>query len=287
LPSLTIVGIALICSVGAESMFIHFASRTAIRENFIYRSEHRRNALFEAPMGEEMELQEVSNPKEETVGEDQGLLTYRKLLHFHLPLTATTMVMLMGNPVVSAALARAPESVLAMASFQVAATLAWLCRTITFALPEVVITMYRDEQSAKVLRRFCMNVGFGTSAVAALLFVTRADVFFFQTILGANEPTAKMAHLAFLACVFLPVVNASQSYVRGMLTAHHLTGSRLWAVMVSISVLVALLAVGVSLRWTGVISAGAALTGSSLAELAVLAWFWRAGVSKSGHLQAA
>ena len=36
-------------------------------------------------------------------------------------------------------------------------------RTITFALPEVVITLYKDEQTARKLRDFCIKIGLSSS----------------------------------------------------------------------------------------------------------------------------
>jgi progressive ankylosis protein len=252
-PGTMVAASALMASVIAEAIFVHVASRATIKKEFVY-----------AP----------DTP-------DVPPLQYGKLLAFHLPLTATTMVMFLGNPSVSWALAQSPGKVLAMASYQVASSLLFLYRTIVFALPEVVITLYKDADTARVLRNFCIIVGAGASAALVLSWVVGLDQFIFTRILGADRETAAMARLAFIAGAALPLIGALQSYVRGMLTAHHLTAVRFLAVGVSIAVLLGMLTLGVHLRWTGVLNAAAGLTTALIVELGVLAWALKVGLRKN------
>jgi progressive ankylosis protein len=241
---------ALVCSVATESIFIHFVSRHAIRLHLAH-----------------------DRPTDDAVTP----LTYRKLIGFHLPLTLTTMVMMLGFPTVLRALHASPDPVLADASWQVCISLLFLLRTITFALPEVVITLYRDRQTASALLRFCLGVGLVTSGTLLLLATTRLDVLFFERVLLAKPEVAEMAHIAFMAGALMPFIGSLQSYVRGMLTAHHLTAARLFAVSVAITVLGLMLYIGVRSEWKGVITAAVAITASMSAELLVLAWSWRRG----------
>ncbi len=243
LPSIQIAGIALICAVGAESTFAHWASRETVRRTY----------------------------SEESVGTP---LTMQKLRHFHLPLTATTMVTMLSSPLISAALSRAPHSVSQLAGYQVAATLVWLMRTTVYALPEVVITLYRDEASAAALRKFCVRLGLIASGTMAAIWLTGIDEVFFEKVLGADPKIVGIAHLAFIAALLTPFVGACQSYVRGMLTAHHLTVSRLLAVGVSVTALVGSLALSVLFGVNGVFSAAICLTASYIAELIVLSLAW-------------
>jgi progressive ankylosis protein len=254
MPSIAVVAIGLIASVVAESLFIHWASRRVIAEHLAH-----------------------DRPED-----DSPPLTQRKLLTFHLPLTATTMVMLLGMPAVSAALSRAPDSVAMLAGYQVAGTLLFLLRTVTFALPEVVIALHKDGQTAAALRRFCVGVGASNTLLLLALAVTGLDVAFFRGVLRANPETAQLAHYAFLGGALLPLIGAVQGYVRGMLTAYHLTVARFQAVLVSMSVLVGTLAILVATGWIGLITAALSLSLSMTAELAVLTWFWRRGKQKLG-----
>ena len=258
LPGILLVAIALVASVALECLFVHFASRPVIRANLVH----------------------------EEIGSHEPPVTSRKLLAFHLPLTATTMVMLMASPVVAAALARTQDAVLAMASWQVASAVVFLHRTVVFALPEVVIALYRDEASAAALRRFCVAVGAAASGLLLFFGLTGLDRLFFVHVLRTQHDIADAAHLAYLASCLLPFLGALHSYIRGMLTAHHLTVARLFAIAVAMICLVIGLGVGVALGWPGVVVAATALTFGMLAELLALARSWRRGMKRLARAEA-
>jgi hypothetical protein len=198
---------------------------------------------------------------------------------FHLPLTATTAVMMLGSPIVGAALARAPQSILSLAAWQVAQSLLWLHRTVVFALPEVVITLYRDASSALMLRRFSLSVGLVSSVLVGVVTLLGLDTWFFTVVLQESPKVAAAARIAYLAGALLPFVGAMQSYVRGMLTAHHLTLARFGAVLVSLGCAAFFLWLTVVVGIAGVVSAAIALTISLIAELAFLIYAWRRGRS--------
>jgi progressive ankylosis protein len=241
-PGTVIAAIGLVVAVVAEAGFIHWAARETIAKH-------------------------LSHADDDPAAEP---LTLRKLLAFHLPLSATTVVTLSATPVIAAGLARTHDAVLSMAAYQVLSTLLWLHRTVTFALPEAVITLYRDKESAAVLRRFCLGVGAWASGILLLLSVTGGDMIFFERILHAPPEVSRLAHIGFLAGGLTPLIGAAQAYIRGILTAHHLTVSRLVAVLVSMGCMVAALNLGVALQWSGVLVAAFALTAALLAELGVL-----------------
>ncbi len=249
MPGVELAGIGLICGVGSEALCIHWISRSIIRSEF---AESPRDSAVQ-PLG------------------------IKKLVSFHLPLTLTTMVTLCGVPMMSAALARMPSPILTLAAYQVGSSFLWLLRSFTYALPEVVITLYRDPKTALVLKRFCLMTGGFASGSVFLFALSGFDKVYFTYVLGASAEVAAVAHLAFLAGGFLPMIGASQSYVRGMLTAHHLTVSRLVAIGVSMVVMISVLILGVFIRGNGVLIAGLASTFALLAELAILAYSWNKG----------
>lgn len=246
LPGVQIVAIGLVASVFVEAIFVHWVSRKTTR------------AVLEG-----------DDP------ENAKVLTLHRLIAFHGPLTITTLVLLSANPIVSAALARAPDAILAMAGYQVSLTLLWMLRTVVFALPEVVITLYRDAESALVLKRFCVTVGAICSGLLLFVCLTGLDRWFFVKVLATDEATAGTAHIALLASALLPLIGALQSYVRGLLTVHHLTVARLSAVAVGLATLGAALVFGVWASWPGVVSAAFAVTVSLAAELWILVQAWR------------
>ena len=245
LPSVVIASIAIILSVGMEASVIHWLSRDVIATAF-------RNK---------------PDPDEEP-------LTMRRLFKFHAPLSATTMVNLLVMPLVNAGLARTDRPVLALAGCGVAGAIIFLHRAITFCIPEVVITLYRGDQTRLKLRDFSLGIGALSSGLILFLGLTGLDRYLFAGLIQAKPPIAEMAHWCYLFSAAVPFVDSAQAYVRGVLTAHHLTVSRLVAVLAAIIFLVASVIVGVALRWSGPVMAGVSVTGALVAELVVLVIAW-------------
>lgn len=244
LRGVIVAAIALILSVAAEAAFIQWVGREAVSS---------------------IERTTTDDPR----------LGWRDLAGFHFPLTAATMFGMTTTPIISAALAKTPQPVLAMASWQVAISLLWLMRTVTFALPEVVISLYRDEPSRRELRQFCLRVGAVCLGTMAVIVAMGLDSLFFRHVLRADPETVAAAHLAMACGIALPLVNAATSYVRGMLTAHRLTMARLWSIGGAIASLALSLAIGVMLQVPGPVVPALALTVAQLVELGILALFWK------------
>lgn len=242
IPGAQVAALALTSSVVAEAVFIHVAGLRALGN---------------------MEWQP----------EDETRLGRKELLAFHLPLTFSTMVMLTAMPATSSALGHSPDRILAMNSWQVSIALAFLLRTMTFALPEVVIANWRSGRDSWLLVRFCLGVGVSLSGLMLVLGFSGLDKVFFTQVTRADWEVANGAHVAFLACAALPTLTALTSYVKGVMTAERVTSSRLYATLSSVAVLVLILIVGVKSSWPGVMTAAMALTVSQFVELAILVGF--------------
>lgn len=241
-----IAGLALICSVAAEALFAQFAAK---------------------PVVAELEGKEDGGER----------LTLSKLSRFHFPLTATTMVMFVGGPLISSALAQASHGELSMAAWQVASSLLWITRASVYALPEVVITLGRHgRQESAALFRFCCTTGAICTLVVIAAHLLRLDQFLFAQVLRASPEVLPMAGIAFLLGWPLPAIAALQSYLRGMLTVRHHTTSRLFAIGAGVITLFACLRLGVSAGWSGVHIAGYSTIAALVAELLALTIAWGA-----------
>jgi hypothetical protein len=245
---LAIAATALFAAVLVEMLFVHLVSRRSVAK-----------------------LAEV---------DDGRKLTMRQLAKFHFPLAATTLVKLMVSPIIVAGLARTVHPTIAIAAFQVANTLIFLFRALGFCLPEVVITLYRDVAARGPLRRFTLGIAGFTVVAMLLLSVSGGARFVFGTVLGATPEVVDLAFWTFVFCSLAPALDALQAYCRGVLTAHHLTVSRMFAVIVSVAVLLTTVQVGVTAGWTGPMIAGISLTIAQLAEFVVLAFSWNRARSR-------
>lgn len=246
LPGLTLGAWALLGSVAIEALFIHFVAQETIRENL-------------DPMR----------------GDPQDVgVTMKRLWAFHMPLTLSTMAMVASMPLVSWALSNSPQGKDALAAWGVAMAVVFMFRAITFALPETVIALYRDEHSLDELRRFCTRVGIGCALAILAIYFSGVAHMLFERALDTEPAVASLASLAILVSLLVPVVNARASFVRGVLTAHHRTGPRLYAILAAVGSLTLALVLGVVFKINGLVVVGVATTLQVAAELAVLTWFW-------------
>lgn len=236
--------VGLMASVAVESAYVSWVSREVMEEGFL--------------------------------SEDEGSqLSFKELVQFHLPLTATTSTMLMTGPLLSWALAASPEPVRNAAAFSVASSLVWLFRTSTFALPEVVIALSRDDNSRPKLQRFCLQVGLFFTFLMAVVWAFGLEKQWFLHVLGASEDLIPLASFAFLLSLAFPLINSQMSAYRGFLTASKETTSRLYAILVAMTTLFVSLKAGVGMAAPGILTVSVGLLLGQLAELGTLFWNWR------------
>ena len=248
---LAVIGIAMSAAVFAEAVYVHVVSRPVVRR---------------LPSGD---------------GDPEPVLS--GLFKFHLPLTAATMLMLTAPLFISRGLTSSSTPVLDMAAWQTASTVIWLFRTITFALPEALISVHR-RGSELVLFRYCLLVGSGLTVLMLAFHFTKLDMLTFLGLFKADADVSERAALALLVCAALPALNAVMSYYRAMLTKEHVTSARLLAIGTSLFSLLAALALGSVLKMPGVVVAAFALTMAHIVEMFTLALAWRSVRTKRPDL---
>ncbi len=246
LPGLTLAAFALLGSVFTEAVFIHFVTQPTIKERL--------------------------DPMRGTAG-DEGI-TMRGLCEFHFPLTLATMTMILSMPMVGWALNNSPQGKTALAAWGIAMSVVFMFRSITFALPETVIALYKDDHTKAELARFCRNVGLWCAAAILVVYFSGGAQLFFERVLNSTPTVASVASFFLLSSVLIPAVNSHASFLRGLLTYHHQTKARLYAIVASITALTLSLWIGVAVRADGIVMIGVAMTVQIVAELAVLRWFW-------------
>lgn len=203
---------------------------------------------------------------------DHPDLTYRALLKFHLPLAAVSLLTLLGQPMVSAALARAANPERSLAAWPVANGLLSIFRSASYALPEAVIALQSRPGSVAALRRFCYNVGWVTTALLAVMVVTPLAGLYFHSVIGISSELTALAVPGIWLGLTLPAVGSVQSYLRGSLMSRHSTNPLYQAMLINLLTMGIVLAVGVRQGWPGVPLASGALGVAQLAEGALLMW---------------
>lgn len=248
LPGIQVIAIALSTSVAIEAAFIHFASSRTVRT----------------------QLPETTPEELQT-----GYLSTRFLLLFHVPLALTTMLHLSSSQLAAKTLSMTQDAVLTMAAWQTASSLVFLHRALTFALPEMVISLATDTRKEQILGRFCVGIGAVLSGIMLLLWGTGASRWIMLGPLGTTPQVAEMAQLSYLACAILPLLTAYGAYYRGLLTAGRLTRFRLVAMGISTASFFLSLEVLVRVLKQGILVPSISLVIMAGTEMAVQAFFLR------------
>ena len=199
-------------------------------------------------------------------------LSYSALLKYHAPLAAVSLLTLLGQPLIGAALARAAHPEQSLAAWPVVFGLSGIFRSLPMALPEAVIALQHGPATQASLRRFCLNVGFVTSGALLLLGLTPLGNVYLTTLIGLKPDLAQLALPGILLGVAIPFIMAVQSFWRGLLMSRQATHAVYIAMVINLLTLVLVLVFGVVINAPGVQLAIIALTLSLITEGAYLAW---------------
>jgi hypothetical protein len=242
LPGVAVGAIALSIGVIIEAFYAQRAARTVIERQF-------------GPSATQAEAPP---------------LTYGNLVRFHAPLGASTLLYLLTQPMISAALSRLPNPQPSLAAWAVAAGLLFVVRSPVMALPEVIIARMGAGAARSALRLFSVRAGLVCLAALALLAFTPLGAFYFGTLIGVDPSLTALAVAAIQMALFVPFVMALQNWFRGELTAARATPAVTMAMVVNLATMLLVLAWGVAYRVPGVRLAGLALSLSVSAETLTL-----------------
>ena len=156
--------------------------------------------------------------------------TYRALWHFFFPLSGTAIMSTLTNPVLTAGIASAavawasPDgSVVAVAAYAVAWSMAFLVFGPTLSMTQASIAW--NSSADPVVRERGPRVLVGVGVVLALLMtvvaLTPLAHWIFSTLLSAPEQTAAIAATVAIFLIPMPVFQSTSYMLRGKLIARH------------------------------------------------------------------
>lgn len=199
-------------------------------------------------------------------------LTYRELVGFHLPLAATSLLILLAQPLVTFSLARLPQPTESLAAWPVLFQMMLMARAAALALPEVVIALTHGPQNFAPLRRFTLILGAATTLLMAALILTPAASYYIFTVQDMTQQVGELAQSALLLFLFFPALATATSWLRGLLIKGKATKEINRGMGLNLGVTAVILIGGLLLRQPGLPTAALALNLASLAETIYLAW---------------
>ena len=199
-------------------------------------------------------------------------LTYEALTRFHLPLAATSVLVLLVQPMVAFALARSPNPTLTLAAWPIVFQFMLVARAAAFALPEVIIALSNGEPTFQPLRKFTYSLVVLNTAAMLLFILTPISDFYLLIIQDAEPAVARLASEGLLIFLPLPALAILISWIRGLLINRRVTTAVNVGMVVNLIVTTAILFLAVSYQWPGIPGAALALSVSAAIELVYISW---------------
>jgi hypothetical protein len=203
---------------------------------------------------------------------DGGPLAYRDLLQFHLPLAATSVLILLMQPLVTSSLARLDQPTLSLAAWPVLFQTVLMARAASLALPEVIIARYDRGANFLPLRRFSYLLA-GVVAAGMIVFTfTPLSNFYVFGVQDMTEAAGDLVLSSLALFVLYPSLAVLTSWLRGLLIQGRVTRPVNIGMIINLALTGTVLLIGVRLGWPGLPTAALALNLAAAGELLYLGW---------------
>ncbi len=205
-------------------------------------------------------------------------LTYRALLSFHLPLAATSLLVLLMQPLVTSSLARLDRPTESLAAWPILFQILLMARAAALALPEVIIALHRDRGTFGPLRRFSFTLVGAVTAATAVFTLTPLAAFYVFRLQDMTPDVGELALSSLSLFLLFPALAVLTSWLRGLLIHGRHTRDVNVGMVINLAVTGATLLFGLRQTWPGLPTAALALNLASLAEVIYLTWRTRAAL---------
>lgn len=242
LPGIGVATAAVVAGVLSEAVYVGFAVRPLLR-----------GALRQAVA--------VHPP-----------LTLSSFLAFYIPLALTSLIMLLANPLGSAAMGRMPQALQSLAAWSPLVGLIFMFRSVGIAYNEVVVALLDEAGAVRQLRRFTASLVVAATILLSLVTCTQLSAIWFNVAQGLSLPLADMARRGLWLALPLPALSVLQSWYQGVILHGQRTRAITESVVLYLAVYATLAGVGVAWRVAAGLYVG--VTALSIATAAQTAWLW-------------
>jgi hypothetical protein len=199
-------------------------------------------------------------------------LSWLAFWRFYIPLALTSFLLLVWQPIGSAALSRMPLALESLAVWPVVSGLIFMIRSPGIAYNEVVVALLDEPQSYPTLNRFTRFLTGTTTAMHFLVAVTPLALWWFTNVAALPEYLITMALVSLWITLPLPALSVLQSWYQGAIMHGRLTRGIPESVLAFLAAILAVLGTGIALgTYTGIY---VGMVGFVLANLAQTGWLW-------------
>jgi hypothetical protein len=200
------------------------------------------------------------------------LLTWRAFYHFYIPLALTSLMLLIWQPIGTAAISRMPNALASLAVWPVVSGLIFILRSMGMAYNEVVVAILDERYSYPSLRRFTVGLVLFTSLLHLVIAVTPLSLWWFGQVSALRSELASIAQFAFLLAIPMPALNVLQSWFQGAILHGRQTRGIPESVVVFLITILAIFGIGIALGTLTGLYVG--IAGFVLATGIQTLWLW-------------
>ena len=170
--------------------------------------------------------------------DEKGILTYKKIFIFWIPLAATWLMMAAEGPFLAAIIARLADPKFNLAAYGVAYSFGVLIEAPIIMIMSASTALVRDRDSYLKLRNFTFALN-GICTLIMIFFVL-PSVFYFivQRLIGLPQNISEMTHQACIALLVWPGSIGYRRYYQGLLIRSNLTRRVAYGTMIRLSTMV-------------------------------------------------
>jgi hypothetical protein len=242
IPGIVVATSAVITGVLCEAIYVGWAVRPVVR----------------------IELQQASPVKPP--------LTSRSFLTFYIPLAMTSFLVLLSNPIGSAAISRMPEALASLATWTVVTGLISMFRSMGTAFNEVVVALLDEPYSSPNLKRFSIVLSMIGTAVLLLVAITPLSAWWFEQVSALPAHLADMARLGLWIALPLPALSVIQSWFQGAILHGRRTRGITEAVVIYLATSALILVGGV--MWGNMVGLYIGLAALVASTFTQTVWLW-------------
>ena len=199
-------------------------------------------------------------------------LTLNAFLKFYIPLAMTSVLLLLVQPIGSAAMSRMHRAIDSLAVWPVVSGLIFLLRSLGMAYNEVVVALLDEPLSTQSLRRFAYLLAGFVTVLLLLITITPFADFWFRGAQGLNSDLAGLAITGMWISLLIPGLNVLQSWYQGAIVVSRQTRGITEAVGIFLITTVVLMSVGAT--WSQAIGLYIGLGAFAIAMLVQTLWLW-------------
>ncbi len=202
----------------------------------------------------------------------ETVLGWHGLMHFYVPLSLTTVVFLLAQPVLTFGIARAALPERSLAVWPVLTAFLFIFNSLALSHQETSIALLKERpESAGRLRSFTTVLAVTLSALMFLSALTPAGTWWFQGVSGLSDPLLELTRAPLLILSIAPAILTYKVWFRALYVGAGRTRVLAEGVVVYTVVMFVLVFVGSqTLPLPGVITAAASMVVALVVEIGYL-----------------